>query len=84
MMKNIKDITDLGLPCYENAQRLVRVETCLEGIAKKLDELIDHPCSRCRHQDTVTRLTTEMRAVRWVGSILGAGFLGTLIERILQ
>lgn len=79
-----QDMKDLGLPCYDNAQRLARLEERLLSVDKKLDALIEDPCHRCKNQDNVAVLRTEMRVVKWVGSAFGAGFLATLVERFVR
>lgn len=72
------------LPCYDNAQRLARLETMMETIDKKLDGIVDHPCARCQNTETVTRLRTKMQFVQWVGGTLCVGFLAAVIERIMK
>lgn len=79
-----QEVSELGLPCYDNAQRLVKLETQLANIDKKLDTLISDPCVRCKNNDRVTTLRTEMKIVKWAGAVLGGTFLVTLVERFVK
>lgn len=57
------------LPCYENAQRLARVEERLAHIIDKLEDMADHPCSRCQNAEELTRLRTEVSWIKRVGYV---------------
>jgi hypothetical protein len=84
MTLNVKDLSEAGLPCFSNAERLARLETHMENIGSKLDSLIADPCHRCKNGEAVTTLRTEMKFVKWVGSVFGIAFLGTQVERFLK
>lgn len=84
-MSSINELKDaLGLPCFDNAQRLARLEAKLESISEKLDCLVANPCARCQNKESIAILRTEMRVVKWAGACIGSGLLAMLVDRVMQ
>jgi len=84
MTINVKDLSEAGLPCFANAERLARLETHMENINTQLEKVIEDHCLRCAKYDAVVTLRSEMKFVKWVGSVFGIAFLGTQIERFFK
>lgn len=63
-----------GLPCYENAQRLARIETML-GEHCKIE-----PCTVCKNSTRLTRLE-ERFGIFWKSTgLIAAGLFAGLIK----
>jgi hypothetical protein len=72
---------EVELPCFDNAQRLARLETKCDNILSSIASL--KKCENCKSAPDLAKVKQNLRIVNYVGSLLTTGIVGWFLKTVL-